>query len=273
MARARTTLILALLLRASIAVDAGEKAVQAFPTAVIWRIEVLAVPVAPPVSSAGRLFLALQSSVSARRLADGSEIWNTPLDVNGPMAASEDRLVVSTKGELRGLDVSTGVAVWTAPTGPLTAPPLVHGDWLFVASGEQLTCYRVADGTQVWSRETGLVEQRPAVAGARVYIAAADGRVIALELSSGEPAWEYDVGIKPSEPLVYGDRVLLGSAGKQFCSLYLDGRKEPKDWCFFVGAAVVGRAAADATHVYYVALDNLLRAHDRKNGAYRWKRD
>ena len=34
-----------------------------------------------------------------------------------------------------------------------------------------------------------------------------------------------------------------------------------------VGAAVIGRAAADDTHVYFVALDNLLRAHDRKNGA------
>ena len=141
------------------------------------------------------------------------------------------------------------------PHGPLTAPPLVHGEWLLVASGEQVICYRVADGTKVWSRETGAVEQRAAVEGTRVYVPAADGRVIALELASGEPAWEFDIGIKPTEPLVYGGRLFVGSAGKRFCSLFLEsGRKRRDDWCFQVGAAVIGRPAADATHVYFVAL-------------------
>ena len=54
---------------------------------------------------------------------------------------------------------------------------------------------------------------------------------------------------------------------KQFCSLFLETGGRRDDWCFQVGAAVVGRPVADATHVYFVALDNLLRAHDRKNGA------
>ena len=98
--------------------------------------------------------------------------------------------------------------------------------------------------------------------------------MIALEIASGEPVWEFDIGINPTEPLVYGGRVFVGSAGKQLCSLFLEsGRKKREDWCFQVGAAVIGRPAADATHVYFVALDNLLRAHDRKNGAFRWKRD
>ena len=278
MARARTTSILAIVL-ASVAADGGaiapETAVQTFPTSPIWTIEVKALPVAPPVSSAGRLFLALQSGVFAHRLADGAEIWQTPLEVNGPMAASDERLVVAVKGELRGLDASTGAVVWTDRAGPLTAPPLVHGDRLFVASGEQVTCYRVADGVRLWSRETGAVEQRVAVEGARVYVPVADGRLIALDLASGEPAWEFEIGIKPTEPLVYGSRVFIGSGAKRFCSLFLESsRKKRDDWCFFsVGATVIGRAAADATHVYYVSLDNLLRAHDRKSGAYRWKYD
>ena len=278
MARARTTSIVPILLLASIAVDGGaatpEAAEQAFPTAPIWTIQVKALPVAPPVSSDGRLFLALQSVVSAHRLDTGAEIWQTPLEVNGPMAASDERLVVSVKGELRGLDVSTGAVIWTDSIGALTAPPVAHGDSLFVASGEQVICYRIADGTRAWARETGTVEQRLAVEGTRVYVPAADGRLIALERSSGEPAWEFDIGIKPTEPLVYGGRVFVGSAGKQFCSLFLEsGRKKRDAWCFQVGAAIVGRAAADATHVYFAGFDNLLRAHDRKNGAYRWKKD
>jgi outer membrane protein assembly factor BamB len=235
---------------------------------------VSALPVAPPASSAGRLYLALQSGLSARRLADGTEVWQAPIEVDGPMAASDDRLVVAVKGELRGLDASTGAVVWTDPTGRLTAPPLVHGESLLVATGEQVICYRVADGSKVWSRETGAVEQRPAVEGSRVYVPAADGRLIALDLASGEPAWEFDIGIKPTEPLVYGNRLFVGSAAKQFCSLFLEsGRSRRYDWCFQVGAAVIGRPAADETHVYFVALDNMLRAHDRGHGAYRWRKD
>jgi outer membrane protein assembly factor BamB len=276
-ARARTTSILPALLLASIAADAQTTApepVQAFPTSPIWTIEVSALPVAPPVSSSGRLYLALQSGLSARRLADGTEVWQAPIEVDGPMAASDDRLVVAVKGELRGLDASTGAVVWTDPTGRLTAPPLVHGEWLLVATGEQVICYRVADGSKVWSRETGAVEQRPAVEGSRVYVPAADGRLIALELASGEPAWEFDIGIKPTEPLVYGNRLFVGSAAKQFCSLFLEsGRSRRYDWCFQVGAAVIGRPAADETLVYFVALDNMLRAHDRRHGAYRWRKD
>jgi outer membrane protein assembly factor BamB len=151
---------------------------------------------------------------------------------------------------------------------------VVQGEWVLVASGEHVTCYRLSDGAQVWSRETGVVEQRPAVDGTRVYVPAADGRVIALELASGEPAWEFDIGIKPTEPLIHGGRLLVGSARKQICSLFLEsGRKKRDDWCFQVGAAVIGRAVADATHVYSAALDNLVRANDRKDGALRWKKD
>lgn len=278
MARARTTSILAFLVLASIAVDAQKGVpkppVPVFPTEPIWTSTVSARPAAPPVSSSDRLFLALQSSVSALRLADGAEIWQTPLEVAGSMATSDARLVVATKTALHVLDAATGAVSWTDRTGPLTAPPVVHGEWLLAASGEQLTCYRLADGTKVWTRETGAVEERPAVEGPRVYVPAADGRVIALELASGEPAWEFDIGIKPTEPLVHGSRLLVGSAGKRFCSLFLESsRKKREDWCYPVGAAVVGRPAADDTHVYFVALDNLLRAHDRKDGAFRWKKD
>lgn len=274
MARRRTTPIVALFVLFSIAIDGGAFAAasdQSFPTAIIWRIEVKALPVAPPVSSADRLFLALKDGVSAHRLADGSEIWRTPIEVSAPMAVSRDRLVVVVKEELQALDAATGSVVWSDHAGALTAPPAIHGDWLFVAAGEQVICYRVADGTRVWTRETGAVEQRPAVDGTRVFVPAADGRVLALKLDTGEPLWEFTIGIKPTEPLVYADRVFVGAEAKRVCSIKPDTGKD--DWCFQIGAAVVGRPVADDTHVYFVAYDNLLRAHDRRNGAYRWKRD
>jgi outer membrane protein assembly factor BamB len=44
------------------------------------------------------------------------------------------------------------------------------------------------------------------------------------------------------------------------------------EWRWRAGGDMLGRPAADARRVYSVSLDNLLRAHDLKTGAQRWKR-
>ena len=109
------------------------------------------------------------------------------------MAASDDRLVVvQSRASCASLDASTGSGGWSDPAGPLTAPPLVHGECLLVASGEQVICYRVADGSRVWSARD---RHGRAAAGRRRRRASTSRRrtagVIALELTSGEPAWEF----------------------------------------------------------------------------------
>jgi outer membrane protein assembly factor BamB len=244
---------------------------QFFPSEVKWTVEVSAKPVGAPVSSGDRLFVPLESGVSARRLTDGGELWNAKVEIAGALAAAPEHVIVPGKAELRALVASTGEVAWTIPTSGLTAPPTVHGDLLFVAMGEELTALKVADGSKVWSQNVGLVEERPVVDGTRVYVPASDGRLIALMLQSGEAIWEFDAGIKPTEPLIFQDRVYVGSAAKRFCSI--DARNGQEVWCFGIGAGIVGKAAADESHVYFVALDNLLRAHDRRNGSIKWKND
>ncbi len=187
MARARTTSIVLLHLLASIAVDGRDLLAQAHPglshLADLDESRSSRCPWRRRYAAADRLFLALQSGVSAHRLTDGSEIWQNARKSTGAMAASDDRLVVSVKGELQALDASTGAVVWSDQAGPLTAPPLVSGEWLLVASGESIICYRVADGTKVWSAPTPARSSSAlAVSGDRAYIPAADGRMIALEL-------------------------------------------------------------------------------------------
>jgi len=129
----------------------------------------------------------------------------------------------------------------------------------------------LANGTKVWSQNVGLVEERPVVDGTRVYVPVSDGRLVALILETGQPIWEFDVGIKPTEPLIFQDKVYIGSAAKRFCSI--EAKNGVEAWCFPIGAGIVGQAAADEPHVYFVALDNLLRAHDRRTGAIKWKKD
>ncbi len=205
-------------------------------------------------------------------MLDGEEIWKVDDIVDGPMAVSAQYLVIQSKGVLKVLDAASGAAKWTDQTGPLTAPPLVANDWLFVAAADLFIAYQLSDGTRRWTRDDlGTVEQRPALEGAHMYVPAADGRLLALTVNDGKTLWLKDVGIKPTEPLVYGDRIFLGSAKKFFYSLKMQDGSE--DWPFPVGAAVFGRAAADDRRVYYVAYDNLLRAHDRRSGSLEWHAD
>jgi outer membrane protein assembly factor BamB len=124
---------------------------------------------------------------------------------------------------------------------------------------------------QVWTRKVALTEQRPSIDGDTLYVSVADGRVVALDLSTGASRWERNVGANPTEPFVYGDRIYLGADGRDFVCLKTATGSE--EWRFPIGAAVKGTAAADAARVYAVSMDNLLRAFRRSNGAIDWKQD
>ena len=245
-------------------------AVRVFPSEIRWTVEISAKPVGAPVVAGDRLFVPLETGVTARRLADGAELWSAKVGIVGALAASNDHLFVPAAGELRAMAAATGDVLWSIPVA-LTAPPVVHGDLLVLAVGEELSLHRVADGEKIWTRNIGVVEERPVVDGTRVYAAVSDGRLIALILESGDPIWEFDAGIKPTEPLIFEDRVYVGSAAKQFCSVV--ARTGLEAWCYPIGAGVVGQPAADALHVYVVALDNQLHTHDRRNGSRKWKKD
>lgn len=244
---------------------------QNFPSETLWAVDISSTPVGSPVAAGDRVFIPLQSGVEARQLRDGSAIWSQMIELGGALAASADRVVAPTARDVRVLDAATGAEVWTAPIGPLTAPPFVKQDIVILAANEQLAAYDAADGSVRWTREVGRVEHRPAIAGARLYVPVSDGRLLALELASGEPAWEAQLGIGPTEPLVDEDRLFVGTSDKSFVSLALKTGKE--NWRQRVGGTVIGPAAVDARHVYVVALDNLMRAYDRRNGARRWKQD
>lgn len=244
---------------------------QSFPSETLWTVDISATPVGSPAAAGDRVFVPLQSGIEARHLRDGRTIWSRKLELGGALAASPDRVVAPTARDVRVLDAASGTEVWTVPVGPLTAPPLVTGDVVILAANDQLAGYSAADGTVRWTREVGRVEHRPAIAGTRLYVPVSDGRLLALELASGEPVWEADLGIGPTEPLVDEDRLFVGTSDKSFFSLALKTGKE--NWRQRVAAAVIGPPAVDAQHVYVVALDNLLRAFDRRNGARRWQKD
>ncbi len=280
MHRERTTVscaILALLVAVSVAMfsptPVSADQAQIFPTDPAWTVDVAARPIAPPVSAGGRIFIALQSGLTAFDVDNGKELWRVELIAEGAIWATNERIIAYAKGALHALDPATGESVWVVEAPPLTGPLMVEGDRLFAASGNQLSTFNVRDGTAGWTaQEIGVIEERPAVAGDRVYVPVSDGALVVLSLSSGERLWETtDVGIKPAEPAVAGDRVLVGSAARRFCAFAVATGKQ--EWCFPIGAVVVGKAAVDDARIYVVALDNQLRALDRRNGNQKWKKN
>ncbi|HSC28503.1 MAG TPA: PQQ-binding-like beta-propeller repeat protein [Vicinamibacterales bacterium] len=245
---------------------------QSFPTATSWTIALSAAPQGPPVTAGDRIFFALESGiVQARSLERGAEIWTEKIQASGPIVADADVVVVPAQGTLHGLAAATGRKLWEMPLGELTAPALLRGGWLVVAVEDGLAAYRAADGVRLWRRAIGRIEERPAVDGPVLFVSVTDGRVAALELESGSPHWDRRVGSTPTEPYVLAERVYVGSNGRDLVCLRAATGEE--SWRFPIGAAVRGAAVADPSHVYVVAMDNLLRALHRTNGALKWKRD
>jgi hypothetical protein len=281
MVRDRTTascamfpvLVLSVVLVAPLAGDARADQSQVFPSDPLWTIALPEKPVATPAAGVDRIFIPLQSGISARSLRDPAELWNARIVADGPIVALADRVVVPSGGAVVALDATTGREVWRAPVERLTAPLVAYRDLVFVAAAETLAAYKLADGTAAWqTKPIGPIEQRLTASEEWIYVPVADGRIVALDMSTGTRIWETDsIGIKPAEPLVAGDRLYAGSEGKRFCAYRL--AKGEELWCAPVGAPIVGPPVVDARRVFFVALDNQIWALDRRNGSQLWKRD
>jgi len=130
---------------------------------------------------------------------------------------------------------------------------------------------RATDGQVVWQRELrSPAHAPPALAADRVYVPTTDGRIVALRIADGTPIWERRVGGSPNEILAQGDRLYAGSTDDFFyCLLTRDGQI---DWRWRTGGDVIGQPVADDRRVYFVSLDNVLRALHRVSGGQEWMR-
>lgn len=242
----------------------------AFPSTAKWSETLASAPVSPPLVVDGRVVIALQSGVlSSRTVVDGREVWAAKLAVDQPVAADAGRLFVFSGRSLHALNAADGVPAWTADLGQPTAPVIARGGWVIVAIGEGVLALRAADGATVWTKQTGAVSARPALEGSTLYLPLTEGRLLAMELATGALLWERSVGVAPSEPLALPDRVCLGSDARQFTCL--DAASGSDLWRWAIGTRVIGPAAADESRIYFVAMDNFLRAVSRGSGNQRWK--
>src|SRR6185436_10158766 len=110
----------------------------------------------------------------------------------------------------------------------------------------------------------------PALAGERIYVSLSDGRIVTLSLQTGDVIWTHKLAEPGGGMLAMSDRVYVGAQDDYAYSL--DTKDGKEEWHVRNGNDVVGTPAIDAKRVYFVALDNVLRALNRKNGNRDWKR-
>jgi len=123
-----------------------------------------------------------------------------------------------------------------------------------------------------WRHELGGKPHRtPSLGGDGVYVPMADGRVLALRADNGEIVWERRLPEPPNEILISDSQLLVGSNDNYlYCLDTSDGRtrwRSPR-----TGSDVVSRPTVDDDRVYFVSLDNVLRALNRGNGVQKWKK-
>jgi hypothetical protein len=253
-------------------VTAGDRpAAPKLPLAQWWQVPLDGPVSAGPISNGARVYLAYAAGfLVARDAADGHELWRQKKTVSVPMAVDGDLLIVSTGDAIEALRGATGASAWILPRMKTVAPIVAEADGIVAVTGDEVIVVRAADGSVAWRHAAGGVTLPPVIDNGQVYTGANDGRVLALAMTDGAQVWDHFFPDGVTAIAAAAGRVYVGSGDKRLYSV--DGRNgEPRPASYRIGAQPIGHIAIDDEHVYVAALDNVVRAFDRKNGNQRWQ--
>ncbi|HVB38386.1 MAG TPA: PQQ-binding-like beta-propeller repeat protein [Vicinamibacterales bacterium] len=205
-------------------------------------------------------------------LVNGKPRWSIDLATRTTPAAGDHLVYVATAGAVVAVSADDGHEVWRVPlNGTLTVPLTWDAGWLIAGTSEgELWAWRAQDGQPVWHVSVGAALSAPATLGGdRLYVPLVDGRLLALNLQTGSRLWTDKLGGAPTEVLPLDSRLFVGSTDNYFYALKTENGEQ--DWRWRTGADIVGAAVVDRRRVYFVSMDNLLRALDRDSGRLQWQ--
>jgi outer membrane protein assembly factor BamB len=242
------------------------------PVRPVWTLALNNLLTSPAAFDGTRAYFPIEGDrIAAYDLVSGSLQWIAAGKPVSQPAAGGDMLFLVEPDALTALRAADGSIAWQLPFAEkLVARPVFDNGWLVAATADgSILAFRASDGTLIWRRAIGSpVHAPPALAADRVYVPTADHRLIALQVTTGDSVWERRLGGAPNEILALEDRLYVGSTDNFFyCLMTVDGRV---DWRWRTGGDVIGSPVADAKRVYFVALDNVVRALDRISGGQRW---
>jgi outer membrane protein assembly factor BamB len=244
------------------------------PSEVLWGLPLNNPLIVAPAYEDTRAFFAIDGDhLAAYDLVAGTQLWMVDARPLMQPVAGDGLLFILEPDVLKALHVADGSVAWQIPfSETLAVHPVWDNGWLIVASNRgEIGALRATDGQFIWRRDLkSPAHALPALAADRVYIPTSDNRIVALRVETGEPVWERRLGGAPNDILALNNRIYAGSQDNFFyCVMAADGRV---DWRWRTGGDVIGMPIADERHVYFVALDNVLRALNLVSGGQQWMR-
>jgi outer membrane protein assembly factor BamB len=240
----------------------------------VWALVLDNQLAAPPAYDDTHVFFSIEGDrLVAYGLSSGKQAWIVSAHPRMEPATGAGLLFLVEPGALKALRAADGSIAWELPFEEQVAVRSVFDNgWLIVSTeAGEILAFRAADGHLIWRRDMkSRASAPPALTADRVYVSASDGRVVALRVEDGEPLWERRLGGVPNDILALDERLYVGSKDNFFyCLMTEDGRV---DWRWRTGGDVIGRPIADQQRVYFVSLDNVLRALNLKSGGQHWMR-
>jgi len=248
--------------------------VTLFPVRTAWTLALNNQLTAPPVYAGSHAYFAIEGDrFVAYELEHGRQEWIAPARATLEPAVGDGLIFIAQPASIVALRTMDGSVAWELPDlGELSVPPVWDNGWLILATkpGEVLAL-RAVDGHLVWRRDLGSpAHASPSLAADRVYVPVNDGRIVALQVDTGGVAWVRRLGGPATGVLAQDDRVYAGSNDNYFYALRSDDGRVA--WRWRTGADVIGLPVVDERNVYFVSLDNALRALSRKAGVQQWVR-
>ena len=257
----------------AIACARAATAAVTFPLEAKWSATLPASPAFAPAFDATRIYLPLQTKqLVALLIKDGSVAWSVECPMTAAPAAGDGLVYAGSEDLVEARTEGNGSAQWRRPVQGRVVS--LHWDtgWLFAQTEPGIFfAIRASDGAILWQKDFGspLSEAKPAPTGERLYVPLKDGRIVALSLQTGDEIWTHKLAESAVGILPVGDRVFIGARDNHFHSL--SAEDGDSDWRWPTGADLLGLPVLDARRVYFIALDNILRGHNRNSGSMMWK--
>jgi outer membrane protein assembly factor BamB len=245
-----------------------------FPLEAHWSATLPASPEFAPAFDATRVYVPLHTKqLVALMIKDGSIAWSVECPMTAPPAAGSGLVFAGSEGLIEGRADTDGRAQWRRPVEGRVVSLHWDNGWLLAQTEPGVFfAIRASDGAILWQKDFGSPLSPgapPAPAGERLYLPLKDGRVVALSLQTGDEIWTHKLADSAVGILPVGNRVFVGARDNQFHSLKADDGDA--DWRWRTGADLLGLPVLDTRKVYFIALDNVLRGHNRNNGSMLWK--
>jgi outer membrane protein assembly factor BamB len=243
-----------------------------FPLSSVWSVDLPAAPEPALALDETSAYISLANGeLTARSLVDGKPRWTIQVEPSSGLTAALGLVFLPVKDTVEAHSATDGALKWRTTVGGSTTAPLVcDGGWLIAATdGGELIALRAEDGAIVWrSRIEGVARARSALAADRLFVPLETGDVLALALTTGALVWQTRLDAAASDVLALDDRLFVGSKDNWFYCL--DAETGRRRWRMRAGADVVGAPVVDQSNVYFVSMDNVLRALNRHRGNLTW---